>query len=120
MFVLDQVNFNPVDAKTPVVLEAGRTIAMSGWAFDQQTWKAFGDGYARIAPANTLVPLAYGLNRPDVVPALRLRRGTAAGFSVTFSSNLLEPGENTVTFEFIAATGDRVVRTPVAARLVRR
>lgn len=120
MYFVDQVNFHPVVLTAPVTFAGGRTIVMSGWAFDQQTWRPFESGYLRIAPSGTGIPLAYGLERADVVAVYHLRRGAAPGYAVTFSSDVLGPGDNTLTLEFIARGGDRVVSTPTVATLLRK
>jgi hypothetical protein len=119
-YFVDQVNFHPVTATVPVTLTGGRTIVMSGWAFDQQTWRAFDSGYLRIEPSGMRIPLAYGLERADVVAVHHLRRGGAPGYAVTFSSDVLRPGENTLSLELIARGDDRFVVTPTVAVLVLR
>lgn len=119
LFFLDQVNFAPISADTPVTFGANRTIALSGWAFERRTRRPFASGFLRMSPSGLLLPLAYGLERGDVVSALHLRRGAAPGFAATFSSDALAPGENALRLEFIAAD-DRVFVTPTVARLVRR
>lgn len=120
VYFLDQINFKPVTPDAPIVFTAGRTLALSGWAFDQQTWRPFEAGYLRIDPSGTQIPLAYGLERPDVVAAQHLRRGDAPGYAISFSSDVLQPGENRLTLELMARGGDRVVRTPTLAVLIRQ
>ena len=116
-YSLDQVNFQPVTPDVPVSFTPGRTIALSGWAFDQQTWRPFDSGYLRIEPAGTEIPLAYGLGRADVLAAYRLPRGAATGYAIAFSSDVLQPGENRLALELIARGGDRVVSTPTVATI---
>ena len=116
-YSLDQVNFKPVTPDVPVSFTPGRTIAMSGWAFDQQTWRPFDSGNLRIEPSGTRIPLAYGLERADVVAANRLPRGAATGYAISFSSDVLQAGENRVSLELIARGGDRVVSTPTVATI---
>jgi hypothetical protein len=88
---------------------------LSGWAFGQQTWRPFESGYLRIEPGGLQIPLAYGLERADVVTALRLPRFSAVGYAVTFSSDVLQQGDNVLSLEFTSKHGDRVVVTPTAA-----
>lgn len=117
--ILDQVNFAPVSAERPVTFGPNQTMALSGWAFDRRTGRPFASGFLRISPGGILLPLAYGLERRDVVAAYHLRRGAAPGFAATFSSDALAPGENALRLEFIGGD-DRVFVTPIVARLVRR
>ena len=118
--VVEHVNFQPVKPGVAVAFAGGRTIIVSGWAFDQRAWRPFASGYLRIDPVRTRIPIAYGLARPDVADAYHLGRHATAGYAVTFSSDVLAPGENTVRLEFIAAEGDRVVTTPPLAILTRQ
>jgi len=117
---VDHVNFQPVKPGVAVPFAAGRTIIISGWAFDERTSRPFASGYVRIDPTGTRIPIAYGLARPDVAASYRLRYRVNVGYAVTFSSDVLAPGANTVTLELIAAEGDRVVTTPPLAILTRQ
>ena len=120
MYYVDHVNFQPVTPGVAVAFGGGRTIIIAGWAFDERTWRPFASGYLRIDPAGTRIPIAYGLARPDVAASYRLRRRVNVGYAVTFSSDALAPGENTVRMELIAAEGIRVVTTPPLAILTRQ
>jgi hypothetical protein len=120
MHFLDQVNFDVIKPGATFEVTSGESVTLTGWAFDQQAWRPFECGYVRIEPSGVRIPLAYGLNRPDVRQAHTLRVGSAPGYTVIFSAAQLTPGENVLTLELVARGGRRVVTVPRIVTMTRR
>jgi hypothetical protein len=113
---LDGLNLQPSRADRPVMVTAGESVYLAGWAFDPSTRMPFEHGFARLREG-VLLPLAYGMNRPALKRSLGLQRAHV-GFKAYFAADLLGAGENRIQLTFVGF--DRSATTDVVAVLVKR
>jgi hypothetical protein len=78
----------------------------------------FDHGFARLGEG-VVLPLAYGMNRPELERSLGLKE-PHAGFEAYFSADLLADGENRIRLTFVARNPERSATTDVVAVLVKR
>lgn len=89
---------------TPIRIKGDAPITLTGWAVDNTAGNVAGGVFASVD--DTMAFSAdYGIDRPDVVAALKNPVTQKSGFSVTIPPNALAIGRHTLTLKIV--TTDR-------------